>query len=77
VALFLFDDTLSKRSMINSRIRQELDEPTDEWGIRVESVEVREVNPSGEVQNAMEQQTSAERRRRAIILEEEARALRE
>jgi regulator of protease activity HflC (stomatin/prohibitin superfamily) len=63
------DDTLSKRSMINARIRQELDEPTDEWGIRVESVEVREVNPSREVQTAMEQQTSAERRRRAMILE--------
>jgi len=45
------------------------DEPTDEWGIRVESVEVREVNPSKEVQQAMEQQTSAERRRRAMILE--------
>jgi regulator of protease activity HflC (stomatin/prohibitin superfamily) len=63
------DDTLSKRSEINTRIRKELDEPTDEWGIRVESVEVREVNPSREVQTAMEQQTSAERRRRAMILE--------
>jgi regulator of protease activity HflC (stomatin/prohibitin superfamily) len=63
------DDTLSKRSEINAKIRTELDEPTDEWGIRVESVEVREVNPSPEVQKAMEQQTSAERRRRAMILE--------
>jgi regulator of protease activity HflC (stomatin/prohibitin superfamily) len=63
------DDTLSKRSEINSRIRKELDEPTDEWGIRVESVEVREVNPSADVQQAMEQQTSAERKRRAMILE--------
>ncbi|UWG47271.1 Membrane protease subunit, stomatin/prohibitin-like protein [Halanaeroarchaeum sp. HSR-CO] len=63
------DDTLNKRQEINSRIREELDEPTDEWGIRVESVEVREVNPSREVQQAMEQQTSAERRRRAMILE--------
>ena len=63
------DDTLSKREEINARIRQELDEPTDEWGIRVESVEVREVNPSRDVQEAMEQQTSAERRRRAMILE--------
>jgi regulator of protease activity HflC (stomatin/prohibitin superfamily) len=63
------DDTLSKRAEINARIRTELDEPTDEWGIRVESVEVREVNPSPEVQSAMEQQTSAERRRRAMILE--------
>ncbi|WP_018257858.1 SPFH domain-containing protein [Halomicrobium katesii] len=63
------DDTLNKRGEINSRIRQELDEPTDEWGIRVESVEVREVNPSKDVQRAMEQQTSAERKRRAMILE--------
>ncbi|WP_277553589.1 SPFH domain-containing protein [Halobaculum limi] len=63
------DDTLNKRQEINARIRRELDEPTDEWGIRVESVEVREVNPSKDVQQAMEQQTSAERRRRAMILE--------
>ncbi|MFB6110947.1 MAG: SPFH domain-containing protein [Halobacteriaceae archaeon] len=63
------DDTLNKRQEINARIRKELDEPTDEWGIRVESVEVREVNPSTDVQQAMEQQTSAERRRRAMILE--------
>ncbi|WP_049912597.1 SPFH domain-containing protein [Halococcus thailandensis] len=63
------DDTLSKRQKINTRIREELDEPTDEWGIRVESVEVREVNPSADVQQAMEQQTSAERKRRAMILE--------
>ena len=63
------DDTLNKRQQINSKIRKELDEPTDEWGIRVESVEVREVNPSKDVQQAMEQQTSAERRRRAMILE--------
>jgi hypothetical protein len=63
------DDTLNKRQEINARIREELDEPTDEWGIRVESVEVREVNPSKDVQQAMEQQTSAERKRRAMILE--------
>ncbi|MFB6127636.1 MAG: SPFH domain-containing protein [Halolamina sp.] len=63
------DDTLNKRQEINARIRRELDEPTDEWGIRVESVEVREVNPSADVQQAMEQQTSAERKRRAMILE--------
>ncbi len=63
------DDTLNKRQEINARIRRELDEPTDEWGIRVESVEVREVNPSKDVQQAMESQTSAERKRRAMILE--------
>ncbi|ELZ25774.1 hypothetical protein C475_09954 [Halosimplex carlsbadense 2-9-1] len=63
------DDTLSRREQINARIREELDEPTDEWGIRVESVEVREVNPAAGVKQAMEQQTSAERKRRAMILE--------
>ncbi|RQG97957.1 SPFH domain-containing protein [Natrarchaeobius chitinivorans] len=63
------DDTLNKRQEINTRIRRELEGPTDEWGIRVESVEVREVNPTREVTQAMEKQTSAERRRRAMILE--------
>jgi len=69
------DDTLNKRQEINSRIRRELDEPTDEWGVRVESVEVREVNPSKDVQQAMEQQTSAERKRRAMILEAQGDAI--
>jgi len=63
------DDTLSRRDQINNRIRRELDEPTDEWGIRVEAVEVREVSPSRDVKRAMEEQTSAERNRRAMILE--------
>ncbi|WP_049969416.1 SPFH domain-containing protein [Haladaptatus cibarius] len=63
------DDTLSRRDVINTRIREEIDPPTDDWGIRVESVEVREVMPSRAVTDAMEQQTSAERRRRAMILE--------
>ena len=63
------DDTLSRRDEINSRIRRELDEPTDEWGISVEAVEVREVSPSMGVKDAMEEQSSAERRRRAMILE--------
>ncbi len=63
------DDTLNRREEINHRIHEEIDEPTDEWGIRVEAVEVREVKPTREVQSAMEQQTSAERKRRAMILE--------
>lgn len=63
------DDTLSRREDINRRIQRELEGPTDEWGVRVEAVEVREVNPSRDVQRAMEQQTAAERRRRAMILE--------
>jgi regulator of protease activity HflC (stomatin/prohibitin superfamily) len=63
------DDTLSRRDEINARIHRGLDEPTDEWGVRVESVEVREVKPSAGVTDAMEQQSAAERRRRAMILE--------
>jgi regulator of protease activity HflC (stomatin/prohibitin superfamily) len=63
------DDTLSERGIINERIRKELDEPTDAWGIRVESVEVSEVLPSPAVTDAMEEQTAAERKRRAMILE--------
>ena len=63
------DDTLSERGVINERIRTELDEPTDAWGIRVESVEVSEVLPSPAVTGAMEEQTAAERKRRAMILE--------
>ncbi|GGL46929.1 SPFH domain-containing protein [Halocalculus aciditolerans] len=63
------DETLSRRDEINRRIREELDEPTDPWGVRVEAVEVQEVMPSDTVKHAMEQQSSAERRRRAMILE--------
>ena len=63
------DETLSKREQINERIREQLDEPTNAWGIRVEAVEVREVMPSQGVKSAMEQQAGAERRRRAMILE--------
>jgi regulator of protease activity HflC (stomatin/prohibitin superfamily) len=63
------DETLSQRERINARIQDELAGPTDEWGVRVEAVEVREVKPSQVVQDAMEEQTSAERRRRAMILE--------
>ncbi|MFC7201043.1 SPFH domain-containing protein [Halospeciosus flavus] len=63
------DETLSRRTEINRRIHEELDEPTDAWGIRVEGVEVREVMPSDVVKSAMERQASAERTRRAMILE--------
>ena len=63
------DETLSRQDTINNRIRRDLDEPTDEWGISVEAVEVREVTPADGVKRAMEEQSSAERRRRAMILE--------
>nr|WP_284033209.1 SPFH domain-containing protein [Halobaculum sp. DT31] len=63
------DETLSRREEINRRIREGLQGPTDDWGVNVEMVEVQEVLPTRVVLDAMEQQTSAERRRRAMILE--------
>jgi regulator of protease activity HflC (stomatin/prohibitin superfamily) len=49
------DDVLNRSQTINTRMRRDLDEATEEWGVRVVSVEVRDVNPSLEVQQAMEQ----------------------
>ncbi|MFB6130292.1 MAG: SPFH domain-containing protein [Salinigranum sp.] len=63
------DEMLSRRDRINARVREQLDDPTDAWGVRVEAVEVREIDPSADVRRAMERQSSAERRRRATILE--------
>ncbi len=62
------DEILYNRAAINSKLRQILDEATDKWGVRVETVEIREVEPSPTVKRAMEEQTSAERMRRAAIL---------
>jgi len=63
------DETLRRQKEINSRIHEELDRPTDDWGVRIEAVEVQSVMPTPTVVSAMEQQTAAERRRRAMILE--------
>ncbi len=62
------DEILSNREKINLRLRDILDEATDKWGVRVEAVEIREVDPAPKVKQAMEEQTSAERLRRAAIL---------
>ncbi len=63
------DEILSSREKINVSLRDILDENTDKWGVKVETVEIREVNPARKVKDAMEEQTSAERKRRAAILE--------
>jgi regulator of protease activity HflC (stomatin/prohibitin superfamily) len=62
------DEILSNRERINLHLRDVLDEATDKWGVKVEAVEIREVDPAGKVKDAMEEQTSAERLRRAAIL---------
>jgi len=63
------DGILSNREKINTQLRDILDENTDKWGVKVESVEIREVDPAKKVKDSMEEQTSAERRRRAAILQ--------
>ncbi len=62
------DEILSNRHTINMRLRDELDRATDPWGVKVDSVEIKEVDPVGPVKQAMEEQTAAERERRAAIL---------
>jgi regulator of protease activity HflC (stomatin/prohibitin superfamily) len=62
------DEILSNRERINLHLRDVLDEATDKWGVKVEAVEIREVDPANKVKMAMEEQTSAERLRRAAIL---------
>ena len=63
------DEILSNREKINLHLRDVLDEATDKWGVKVEAVEIREVDPAPKVKQAMEEQTSAERLRRAAILQ--------
>ncbi len=62
------DEILYNRERINTRLRDILDEATDRWGVRVEAVEIKEVDPVGPVKAAMEEQTAAERQRRAAVL---------
>ena len=62
------DEVLYNRERINTRLRDILDQSTDKWGVRVEAVEIKEVDPVGPVKAAMEEQTSAERQRRAAVL---------
>jgi regulator of protease activity HflC (stomatin/prohibitin superfamily) len=65
------DESLVSRSMINERLRLILDEATDKWGVKVNRVELQEINPPEDIRHAMEKQMRAERDRRAIILESE------
>ena len=65
------DDVLSKREEMNASLRVRLDEVTERWGVKVTTVEVREVNPPPGVLEAMTRQMSAERTRRAVVTEAE------
>ncbi len=63
------DDVLSQREHINEMLRVKLDEVTERWGVKVSNVEIREIIPPREVQEAMNRQMSAERTRRALVTE--------
>ena len=65
------DQTLTSRDIINSRLRSVLDEATDPWGIKVHRVELKNILPPREIQDAMEKQMKAERERRESILRAE------
>lgn len=63
------DDVLAKREQINQILRTKLDEVTERWGVKVTGVEIREIVPPREIQQAMNRQMAAERERRAVVLE--------
>ena len=65
------DQTLTSRDIINTKMRAILDEATDQWGIRVNRVELKNIMPPKEIQDAMEKQMKAERERRESILRAE------
>ncbi len=65
------DETLTSRELINSKLHLVLDEATDNWGIKITRVEIEEILPPPDIQGAMHRQATAERNRRAVILEAE------
>ena len=65
------DATLVSRDQINEKLRTTLDSATDKWGVKVNRVELKDINPPREIQDSMEKQMKAERDRRATILEAE------
>ena len=69
----LLDGVLSEREAINNALRTRLDEVTERWGVKVTNVEIREILPPRDVQDAMNRQLSAERNRRAVVTESTGR----
>lgn len=67
------DDVLSQRERINEALRLRLDQETSRWGIKVTNVEIREIIPPKDIQDAMNRQMSAERIRRAVVIEAEGK----
>jgi regulator of protease activity HflC (stomatin/prohibitin superfamily) len=65
------DETLTSRETVNVKLRNVLDEATDKWGVKVNRVELKNIEPPEEIQDAMAKQMKAERERRAVVTEAE------
>ena len=65
------DDTLSSRDTINTKLQEILDDATNKWGVKVNRVELQDINPPMDIREAMEKQMRAERDKRATVLEAE------
>ena len=65
------DDTFSSRDIINEQLRTILDEATDQWGCKIDRVEIKDITPPADIRDAMEKQMNAERNKRALILQAE------
>ena len=65
------DQTFSSRDAINDKLRVILDEATDQWGCKVDRVEIKDITPPADIRDAMEKQMNAERNKRALILQAE------
>ena len=65
------DETFSSRDAINDKLRIILDEATDQWGCKIDRVEIKDITPPADIRDAMEKQMNAERNKRALILQAE------
>ena len=65
------DETFSSRDAINDKLRLILDEATDQWGCKIDRVEIKDITPPADIRDAMEKQMNAERNKRALILQAE------
>ena len=68
------DDMLAKRDQMNATMQEKLDEVTDRWGVKVMAVEIKEITPPRDIQEAMSRQMAAERNRRAAVLDADGQA---